>query len=113
MKIGLILRPDIEAADLERIIKEDWEQDSADKLVISDEDKEDQKKIDQAQADFEAQPQKTYEQIDKQKLYDGLFTLADTWCPSIDSEEYKEFFEQLAYRLKYQGMQDNAAYDLL
>ena len=45
MKIGLILRPDIEAADLERIIKEDWEMDSADKLVITDEDKEDQKKV--------------------------------------------------------------------
>jgi len=45
MKIGLILRPDIEAADLERIIKEDWEIDSADKLVINDDDKEDQKKV--------------------------------------------------------------------
>ena len=56
MKIGLILRPDIEAADLERIIKEDWELDSMDKLKISDEDQEDSKKVEQLQADFEAQP---------------------------------------------------------
>ena len=61
MKIGLILRPDIEAADLERIIKEDWELDSMDKLVLSEDDKEDPRKLEQAQADFEAQPQKTYE----------------------------------------------------
>ena len=45
MKIGLILRPDIEAADLERIIKEDWELDSMDKLVISDEDRDDPRKL--------------------------------------------------------------------
>ena len=65
MKIGLILRPDIEAADLERIIKEDWELDSMDKMIISDEDREDPRKLEQAVAEFEAQPQKTYEQVDK------------------------------------------------
>ena len=47
MKVGLILRPDIEAADLERIIKEDWELDSMDKLVLSDADKEDPKLMEQ------------------------------------------------------------------
>ena len=43
----------------------------------------------------------------------ALFTLADQWCPSIDEQEYKEFFDTIKYRLKYYGMQDNSAYDVL
>ena len=41
MKIGMILRPGIEADDLQRIIKEDFELDSMDKMVVKEEDKDD------------------------------------------------------------------------
>ena len=53
MKIGTILRPGIEVEDLSRFIKEDFELDSMDKLVVKDEDKDDPKKAEQAQQDFE------------------------------------------------------------
>ena len=49
MKIGTILKPGIEADDLNRIIKEDFEMDSMDKLVIKESDKNDPKKADEAQ----------------------------------------------------------------
>ena len=42
MKIGMILRPGIEADDLQRIIKEDFELDSMDKMVVKEEDKDDE-----------------------------------------------------------------------
>ena len=113
MKIGMILRPGIEADDLQRIIKEDFELDSMDKMVVKEEDKDDVNKQERTQQEYEQQPQKSYDYLDAEKLYDALFTLADTWCPSIQDEEYKEFFYQLKYRLKYQGMQDNQAYDVL
>ena len=113
MKIGMILRPGIEADDLQKIVKEDFELDSMDKVVIKDEDKDDPKKAEQAQQDFELQPQKQYDYLTSEKLYDALFTLADTWCPSVSEIEYQEFFKQLKYRLKYHGMKDNQAYGIL
>ena len=51
--------------------------------------------------------------LTKEKLFRSLFNLADAWCPTIDPEEYKEFFDQVQFRLKYYGMQDNSAYDLI
>ena len=113
MKIGTILKPGIEADDLNRIIKEDFEMDSMDKLVIKEADKDDPAKADKAQAEFDQQPQKTYDFLTNEKLFDALFTLADNWCPSIDEYEYREFFHLIRFRLKYQGMQDNSAYDVL
>ena len=56
---------------------------------------------------------KTYDFLTSDKLYDALFTLADVWCPSINEYEYKEFFTLIKFRLKYQGMQDSSAYDVL
>ena len=56
MKIGTILKPGIEADDLNRIIKEDFETDSMDKLVIKDADREDHKKVEEAQNLFDNQP---------------------------------------------------------
>ena len=53
MKIGTILKPGIEADDLNRIIKEDFEMDSMDKLVIKESDKNDPKKADEAQQEFD------------------------------------------------------------
>ena len=89
MKIGMILRPGIEADDLQRIIKEDFELDSMDKMVVKEEDKDDVNKQERTQQEYEQQPQKSYDYLDAEKLYDALFTLADTWCPSIQDEEYK------------------------
>ena len=110
MKIGVILRPGIEADNLNAMIKEDFEQDSEDKppdVSQIENEKERENKL----KEFEAQPQKQYDYLTKEKLFDALFTLADAWCPSIDSEEYGEFFEQLSFRLKYFGIGDNQAYD--
>ena len=92
MKIGTILRPNIEADDLNRIIKDDYETDSQDKMpeeILRIEDKE--KRLEKIK-EFESQPIKTYDSITKDKLIEALFTLADTWCPSIDEQEYIEFF---------------------
>ena len=44
MKIGMILRPGIEADDLQKIVKEDFELDSMDKPDIKDEDRDDPKR---------------------------------------------------------------------
>ena len=74
---------------------------------------DDPAKMEAAQKEFESQPQKTYEQLDREKLYESLYQLADTWCPNLDEYEYREFFEQIKFRLKYHGMQDNSAYDVL
>ncbi len=38
------------------------------------------------------------ETINRPRLYDSLFELADIWCPNIDAEEYKDFFEYLLFR---------------
>ncbi len=56
---------------------------------------------------------KTYEFIEKRKLFVALFELADVWCPNIDEYEYKAFFEELKFKFRYPGQQDRAAYDLL
>ena len=53
------------------------------------------------------------EHLSNEKLFTALFKLADVWCPSTEAEEYVEFFAQLRWRIKYQGMQDTQAYDVL
>mmetsp|Transcript_8403 Transcript_8403/g.14052 ORF Transcript_8403/g.14052 Transcript_8403/m.14052 type:complete len:117 (-) Transcript_8403:31-381(-) len=114
MSIGLALRPRIDADDLQRIVREDFELDSMDKLVIKEEDKDDPTKVDQAKQNFEMMPQKAYDYLDNDKLYEALFVLADSWCPTTNELEYKEFFSILKFKLVYNnGMQDNQAYDVL
>ena len=49
MKIGTILRPGIEADDLNRIIKEDFEMDSMDKLVLKPGEADDPKEAERKQ----------------------------------------------------------------
>ena len=71
-----------------------------------------QKKEGEGQEEQAAAP-KTYDRLDKDKLYEALFVMADCWCPDIDEQQYKEFFGQLDWRLKYSGMADNTAYDVL
>ena len=112
MKIGVILRPGIEADNLNALIKEDWEHDCEEKPpdVSHIEDKEEREKV---LKEFEEKPQTSYDILTKDKLQESLFTLADAWCPSIEPEEYAEFFQLIQYRLKYYGMQDNSAYDVL
>jgi hypothetical protein len=86
----MILRPGIDSDDLTKIIKEDFDNDSQDKV-----------EADEARGDN--QPPKINETLDEKKLFDGLFELADTWCQNIDEYEYKEFFKTLEFRMKYSG----------
>ena len=65
------------------------------------------------QDEFEQRPQVEKTEMDSAKLYEALFTLADHWCPSLDPAEYKEFFDQIKYRMKYSGMQNPNAYDAI
>ena len=116
INVGMLLRPGIDADDLQKIIKEEFEANTSDtkQLFVNEEDQKAQADAEQNQA---AQNQgampKTYEFIDQQKLYRALFELADVWCPNIDEFEYKAFFAELKFKLKYPGQQDRAAYDLL
>ena len=113
INVGMILRPGIDADDLQKIIKEEFENDTGDNkvLFITEEEQKQQAEIDKNPQPISAP--KTYDYIDQQKLFKALFELADTWCPNIDEFEYKEFFQQLKFRLKYAGQQDNSAYDVL
>ena len=65
------------------------------------------------EAEVPEQQQRHYDHLDKPKLFNALFVLADHWCPTTKAEEYKEFYDQLSYRLKYQGMQNPDAYTVL
>ena len=107
----MILRPGIDADELQKVIKEDFEMDSLDKAKINEGD--DPSAQEKAQQEFEAQAPKQYDYLDHDKLYEALFALADTWCPGIDEFEYKEFFFQLKYRLTYSGIGTEGAYDVL
>ena len=59
MKVGMILRPGIEADDLQRIVKEDFELDSMDQFQPPEQKGEDQdnlKEAEKAQIEFEQNP---------------------------------------------------------
>ena len=94
MKIVTILRPASDSDEIQTLLAADWELDSADKPPDFDS-FEDENKRAQAQKDWEAQANKNYEQLTKEKMYDSLYMLADNWCPSTDEKEYEEFFKQL------------------
>jgi hypothetical protein len=98
INVGTILRPLIDAEELQKIVKDDFDQDSMDK---ENNDKD------------EGGMPKVYDYLDMDKLYNALFELADSWCPNIDEFEYKEFFDQLTFNLKYAGQKDTSAYDVL
>ena len=70
MKIGTILRPSIDADELQKLVREDFEMDSMDKFVPpniekTDDEKEDLKKAEAAQQEFEQQQQKQYDYLDE------------------------------------------------
>lgn len=86
LKIALILWPGIEPDELQQIVKDDYENDN------------------------QNQPTET---ITRPVLYKSLFELADIWCPNIDAEEYKDFFETLIFRFWYGDQKNQNAYDAL
>ena len=56
---------------------------------------------------------KGYEKMTKEMIFDSLFELVDIWCPNVEPNEYKAFFEQLKFRIRYEGQKDLTAYDIL
>ena len=116
INVGSLLRPGIDADDLQKIIKEEFEADTQDNkpLFVSEEDQKAAAELEAANASQGQQNiPKTYDFIDQPKLFRALFELADVWCPNIDEFEYKAFFEELKFKFRYPGQQDRAAYDLL
>lgn len=83
-KLCRLLRPSITTAELQRILDEDWAHDT-----------------------------KGSSELSRSQLFDSLFELCDVWCPGVEEEQYKAFFDQLRFRLRYEGLQNTAAYDIL
>ena len=86
LKIALILRPGSDPDEIQQIVKEDYENDNG---------------------------QKQEPTINKQALMDSLYELADIWCPNIDANEYKAFFEVLSFRFRYAYQKDTSAYEVV
>jgi hypothetical protein len=63
----MILRPEINSDDLDKIVRNDFEIDA-----------------------------KTAKEIDKYKLFDGLFALANSWVPDTEETDYVSFFAMLS-----------------
>ena len=93
----MILRPGIDADDLQKVINEEFDNDTSDTKVLFI--TEEEQKGPPVDNDQKNQPPvivsapKTYDYIDQPKLFRALFEMADTWCPNIDEFEYKEFFQ--------------------
>lgn len=85
--IGKILRPNIEPEELQQIVKDDYEFDSHNGDVARE--------------------------VSREIIYKSLYELADIWCPSIDPNEYKEFFSILNFRNRYKGQGNPDAYEVL
>lgn len=85
LKIGTVLRP----------------KDAVDKLQ--------QKMIEEYDNEFSANP----EFVTAEQLYESLYSLCDIWCPNIDAQEYKEFFDMLKFKLRYEGQSNAAAYGIM
>lgn len=85
LKIGTVLRP----------------KDPVDKLQ--------QKMIEEYDNEFPANA----EFVTADQLYESLYSLCDIWCPNIDALEYKEFFNMLKFKLRYEGQSNAAAYGIM
>lgn len=83
-KICGILRVNIDPVEYKRILDDEWKKDS-----------------------------KGYEKMTKEMIFDSLFELCDIWCPNIDANEYKSFFDQMKFRIRYDRQNDQTAYDIL
>ena len=85
LKIGQILRP----------------KDPIDKLQ--------QKMAEEYDTEFSTNP----EFVTGEQLFESLYSLSDIWCPNIDSQEYKEFFDMLKFKMRYEGQSNAAAYEVI
>ena len=113
-RVASILRPELPMQDLLKVIQDEFDSDCIDKKWdVSDDEGEDQREQAQNEEENEAQPPKNVDQLNEAQVYDALFELVDTWCPSIDHEEYVEFFQVLDHKLRYSGQHDSSAYDLM
>ena len=83
-KLISILRPGTDVMEKKKLMAEDWKRDC-----------------------------KGQETMTKEMLYDCLFEMVDVWCPNIDPNDYKAFFDQIKFRIRYEGQNDSRAYDIL
>ena len=99
MKVGTVLRPSFDVEDLAKMIREDFESDTQPRKRRKKKADDDDDGQDAAAAEPEEQeanePPKNTDALTEDQLHDALFELADTWCPSIEEDEYVEFFEIL------------------
>mmetsp|Transcript_12102 Transcript_12102/g.35802 ORF Transcript_12102/g.35802 Transcript_12102/m.35802 type:complete len:178 (-) Transcript_12102:192-725(-) len=68
--VRILMGEDVADGDVARIVAEDWESDSGGK-----------------------------ERMDTEQLFDGLFELADLWCPSVSPAEYLSFIDTLTVKI--------------
>ena len=83
-KLCNVLRVGVDPAEYKRILDDEWKKDS-----------------------------KGYEKMTKDMIFDCLFELCDIWCPNIAAMEYKAFFDQVKFRIRYERLNDVSAYDIL
>ena len=102
MKVGQILRPGIDTDDLAKLIREDFDNDTQPRKRRkrqTGEDDDEQPVQEQEEQEQEVPVNK--DALTEEQLHDALFELADTWCPSINEDEYIEFFEILYQKMLY------------
>lgn len=83
-KLCNVLRVSVDPAEYKRMLEDEWKKDS-----------------------------KGYEKMTKDMIFDCLFELCDIWCPNIVAIEYKAFFDQVKFRIRYERLNDVSAYDIL
>ncbi|CAG9328687.1 unnamed protein product [Blepharisma stoltei] len=83
-KLCGVLRPGLDPIEKKKLLDEDWKKDA-----------------------------KGQDKMTREALFDALFEMCDIWCPNIDPNEYKEFFDQIKFRIRYEGHRDQGAYDIL
>jgi hypothetical protein len=100
-------QPEEESSDEEK-----GEDDDAYHRKNSSDDEEDEAKK-APEPEVPSGAQKAPDTLTPEKMFSSLFELADTWCPEVDAVQYKEFYEQLAKKLKLPGQGDPKAYDAM
>ena len=115
MKVGSVLRPGIDTDELAKMLREDFESNTQPRKRRKKkaEDDEDQEAAAEPEEQEANEPPKNPDALTEDQLHDALFELADTWCPSIEEDEYVEFFEILHQKMLYSNQQDSSAYDVL
>ena len=113
-KIAEILYPrEHDPEDLAKWVKQDFEKDSQDRSASPEEERADEaheeeesflespSKIKPTKAMEELPSPKQYESISQEKLYMGLFELADNWTPNISNLEIRDFFKTIELSLRF------------